>query len=408
MRIPSTCLRFVLVLVLAALAAAVAPARAQPSAQLTQVRILAEWPGDVEQEDFEALLLPFLQDFDVQPVLVSATNLEETLRQQIDAGTPPDLVIMTQPGLLAGYARTAQVIDLGAALGPAASGYPAYLDQALSVDGRVYGRAIRLVAKALVWYPADDPILAGAGIPATWDDLLALGQQIAGTGATPWSISLSATTGTDIIETLLYQRYGAGLIDGLAAGQVAWTDERVRDAWTSFGQLLAPGTVESPAALAPVAAAVAPFDASPDAALSIASSTAAAWIPAASRQRPGEDFLFFPLPAGDPQRVIVGADFVVLFNDNPITTQLAGFLTAPETTAAWAAAGSAISPYPVSGYPNPALDALAALVHDGEPLFDLSDRLAPAVRQAFVVGTVRYAAEPDALPDILAGIEAAG
>ena len=110
----------VLVLALAALVtAAVAPARAHPPAQYTQVRILAEWPGEVERKDFEALLLPFLQDFDVQPVLVSATNLEETLRQQIDAGTPPDLVIMTQPGLLADYARTAQVIDLGAALGDA-------------------------------------------------------------------------------------------------------------------------------------------------------------------------------------------------------------------------------------------------------------------------------------------------
>jgi alpha-glucoside transport system substrate-binding protein len=386
------------VLLLAGVIAHPTPAR-PATAQYTELSIVAQWSSRVERADFEALLLPFIAQASVQPDLIAAADIQQTLARQLEAGTPPDIALLSWPGLLPGYAD--HLVDLGTALGPPPDGYPADLAASLTVDGTEYGRLVRLTAKGLVWYHPLNLINAGYERPTTWDELVTLTEAMRQDRRQPWALGLTTgDPGTDIIEALLLQRHGPAILDDLLAGDVAWTDPRVVTAWTDFGAILAASVIGDPPD-----AAQAVFATPPGAYFNAGPSTALAWaLDAQPDLEPEQQIAFFLLPAGDARQVAVGADFIVLFNDDPLTRELAAYLTAPETTAAWAATGSAIAPYPDVVYPNAVLDAAAELARDA-PAFDLSDRLPPAQRAAFLAGIRRYMTDPDTLDEILQAIE---
>jgi alpha-glucoside transport system substrate-binding protein len=378
------------------------------AAQYNQITILAQWDSRAEQDDFQQLLLPFFQEHNIQPNLIAASNLEKSLYQQVQAGTPPDMVLMTQPGLLRAYVESGQVIALDAALGPPPDGYPAYLADAVTVDGIVYGRFVRLTVKGLAWYNSAGQM--AASVPRTWDDLLTVSHVHAGQGREPWALGLSTgVIGTDILETILVRQHGADVVNGLADGLIPWTDERVRAAWEVFGEMLDTGVLDDPTRLSPADAVLAPFDDPAAAAFAIGPSTALRWITSANRRlTPGADVDFFALPAGDRSGgVVIGGDFIVLFNDDPIVLQLAEYLASPEAAAAWADLGSAISPYPGADYPNGVLRDAAALTERGDPVFDLSDRLHPDARDSLYGGIWRYVDNRGSLDDVLIEIESA-
>ncbi|NDJ79381.1 MAG: carbohydrate ABC transporter substrate-binding protein [Chloroflexi bacterium] len=385
------------------LAGVLLAAGAPTQAQYTEITILATWDSAAERDDFYDLLFPFFQAENIQPNLVSETNLQQTLDQQIASGAPPDVVLMRQPGLIAGY--TDRLVNLDAVLGAPASGYPPNLDALLTVNGTTYGRFVRLTAKGLVWYNGPAMSAAGYTLPGSWSELLTLTQVIDGDGGQPWALGIRdegavSGVGTDIIETILLQRHGPGLLDGLADGAVSWTDPRVREAWEEFGVLL-----DGAARGTPVDAALSLFGSSPGAYLSVGPSTVPRWV-MDQQAASAADIGFFPLPAVDnPQRVIVGGDFVVLFNDDPVTLRLAQFLTTPELAAEWAALGSALSPYPGAPYPT-AVQSRTADLALGQAAFDLSDRLTPDTRAAFETGVQRFVTDQSALDTILADIQA--
>ena len=60
----------------------------------------------------------------------------------------------------------------------------------------------RYSGKNLVWYPKKAWDAAGYQVPETWDDLLALTQQIADDGDSAWCIGIEsgAATGVDRLD----------------------------------------------------------------------------------------------------------------------------------------------------------------------------------------------------------------
>ncbi|WP_119067372.1 ABC transporter substrate-binding protein [Aggregatilinea lenta] len=389
------------VVVLAALlAAAHAPVAA--ARQYGSIRVLAAFASDAERADFQQLLLPFFQQQSVTVDLVTTSDMAATLEQAAAQGSLPDAALVASPALIAEYARAGSLVALDQALGAPAAGYPAFLSDALSVDGTEYGRAVRIAADGLVWY---DTAVLGTAPPATWDDLLALSSALSGDGTPAWALGLaSGDAGTDLIEAILARSGSADVIDGLADGTLAWTDPAVQDAWMLAGPLLDTGTLDHSTQLTRLDAALAPFTAPPTAHLALAPSTAQRWIADAA---PPASADFFPLPGSASDAISVSGDFLVLFNADPVTLQLGAFLTAPDTAAAWAALGGTISPYPTAAYSDPVMERAAALVHDGQPVIDLSDRLPPSVRDAFIAGVLRFASDRAVLDDVLTSIQAA-
>lgn len=397
------------VIVLLILACVIVPAQVLPAgAQYAQVDILAQWPSRTEQTDFQALLLPLFQQSNIQPNVISAANLQQTLDQLIEAETPPDIVIMSQPGLIAPYAATDRLRDLGAVLGDPPAGYPDALRAATSIGGTEYGRYIRLEANGLVWFSPARLSAAGYEAPAAWDGVLALAEALGADGRTPWSLSMSSGDGAaQLVEALLVAGPGAELLDGLASGTVAWTDPRVAETWTQLAAMMDTGVIANAADLSAVDAALAPFAAEPEAYLAPGTSTALRWITNAQRRlRPGSDIAFVLVMAPDAATVLATGDFIVLLNDDEMTVAMARLLADPATAEKWAAKNSALSPYPGADYPNELMAAAAALVHESGPVLALADRLDPAVRSAYLDGLRRYLAGEADLEAILSEIEA--
>lgn len=78
-----------------------------------------------------------------------------------------------------------------------------------SPDGEIIGGVFyRVFGKSQVFYPKEAWEAAGYDIPTTWDDMLALSQQIADDGDTAWCIGIESGvatgwTATDWMEEVM-------------------------------------------------------------------------------------------------------------------------------------------------------------------------------------------------------------
>ena len=59
-------------------------------------------------------------------------------------------------------------------------------------EGEHYGLPTNINLKSMVWYPKDDFDAAGYEVPETWDDLIALSDQIVADGSTPGASGFGA------------------------------------------------------------------------------------------------------------------------------------------------------------------------------------------------------------------------
>jgi len=81
-------------------------------------------------------------------------------------------------------------------------------------------------------------------VPRTFEELTALSRDIAAGGATPWCMGVSAQStsgwpGTDWIENILLHQSGLDVYQEWATGRLPWTSPQVRQAWTTWGQVVA-------------------------------------------------------------------------------------------------------------------------------------------------------------------------
>src|SRR5690606_15689835 len=80
-------------------------------------------------------------------------------------------------------------------------------------DGQHYGLPTNINLKSMVWYPKDNFDEAGYEVPTTWDEMLALSDQIIDDGGTPWCIGFGSegSTGwpaTDWLEDIVLRTAG--------------------------------------------------------------------------------------------------------------------------------------------------------------------------------------------------------
>ena len=138
-------------------------------------------------------------------------EFEASISIRIDGGNPPDIVDFPQPGLLATFAAKGKAIDVSTFLDmeKLKKNYnQSWLDMAMmdSPSGKIMaGVWGRVNGKSLVWYPKKAFEEAGYKIPTTWDELLALSEEIKNDGDAPWCVGIEsgAATGwamTDWIE----------------------------------------------------------------------------------------------------------------------------------------------------------------------------------------------------------------
>lgn len=209
-------------------------------AQDTTVDVLG---GFNSPENFESAIGPILDGSGVTARATDVEGLAGNLLQALQAGTAPDAYVTPQPGVIAQVANLGEGVDLVASgmftqdeLNAAYSEAELQLGQA---NGVQYAIPIRLQNKSMIWYSPQAFEDNNYEIPSTWDELVALSDQIVADGGTPWchgfeSGGASGWPGTDWIEDIVLAKDGPDVYDAWAAGDIGFTDERIVEAVNLF------------------------------------------------------------------------------------------------------------------------------------------------------------------------------
>ncbi len=385
------------------------------------VTVMGIW-GGAEADQFLAMLRPFEEQTGIEVEYEHPRNLTGAIETRIQAGDPPDVAGLPNPGALRQFAEQGLLVPLDEALDTARlqAEYPAGFTDLAQVDGQTYGVFIKASVKNLVWYRPDVFQERGYTVPQTWEELQSLEQQIISGGGAPWCVGVSTGwPGTDWIEDLLLQTAGPETYNAFWQGAIPWTDPAVAAAWEAFGRIvhdpaLAHGGADFVLSSNSGGSSSLMFDEEPGCFLHHQASFFPTFI---AENFPevvlGQDLDFFPFPAideGHGTSLLVSGDLLGMFNDTPQARALMAYLTAADTQAIWAENGGYIAPNRAVSpevYPDELTQAIARLYVEADSVhFDASDLMASPVQEAFHQAVLQFVQDPAALPSILEDMEA--
>ncbi|MFI7451799.1 ABC transporter substrate-binding protein [Nonomuraea sp. NPDC049714] len=352
------------------------------------LEVAAKWTGE-EQKNFEQVLKAF-SDKTGAKVTYASTG-EDTgayLGPRIQGGSPPDVAILPQPGLVQQYADQDALKPLGADVTKEIdANYTPYWKELGSADGQVYGVLIKAAHKSLVWYRSQAFEEAGVQPPTTWDELIKAGQTIADSGTPPFSFcGASGWTLTDLFENVYLSTAGPEKYDQLSKHEIPWTDASVGTALEKIAEIvgkkefLAEGN--SGALQTDFPTCVTKVYGQDEAAMVIEADFVAVTA-VESGAKVGEEAKYFPFPkVGDTAPVVLGGDVAVAMKDSPGAMALLQFLASKEGGEIWAKLPGYLSPnknVSPDNYPDPLTKALGqTIISAGDAVrYDMSD-LAPS------------------------------
>jgi alpha-glucoside transport system substrate-binding protein len=328
-------------------------------------------------------------------------EFEAQLPVRVEGGTPPDMAILPQPGLL----RTL-VEDYPDAVVPAPEQVEANVDEFFSPDWKAYGTIddtfyaapFGANVKSFVWYSPTAFADAGYEVPETWDDMLALSDQIVADGGKPWCAGVSSgeATGwpaTDWVEDVVLRTAGPEVYDQWYTHEIPFNDPQIIEAIDTVGEVLKNEDYVN-GGLGDVASiATTRFE---DAGLPItlgqcymhrqASFYAANWPEGTEVAEDGDIFAFYlpPIDEAQGRPVLGGGEFVAAFSDRPEVQAFQAYMA----TADWhneRASGpnfvSANLEVPLDAYDSPINRLSAEILQDENAVFrfDASDLMPGAV-----------------------------
>lgn len=355
------------------------------------VTVWATWSG-TEQKDFQAVLDDFQSKTGVTGQFQSkGDNLPTVLGTAIAGGSPPDVAVLPQPGLLHDLVAKNALKPLDSIAGNIMNTQYASVWKNLATDGgKLYGVYFKAANKSTVWYNVKT--FKDAGIttpPATFDDWLKDVSTLKQFGTTPFAMcGGSGWTLTDWFENIYLRSAGIHNYNKLAKHEIKWTDPSVTTAFTDMQKIFDPSNLvggTQGAVSTPFPDCVSQvFGASPKAAMLYEGDFVGSVIPTVGNLQPVSGFDFFPFPSinGSPPSVSGGGDVAVMLKDTPQSEALIKYLASPAAGSIWAHLGGFTSPnknVSLSVYPDAiSKKAAQALLNAGNNVaFDMSDQ-APA------------------------------
>lgn len=354
------------------------------------VSVMAVWTGP-EQEAFQAVLDGFTEENpDVDVTYTSAGDqLPTQLSTAVEGGSPPDIAVLNAPGLMTDFAGQGALQPLDFAQGDIEENFGESVIDLGTVDGTLYGFLYKAANKSLVWYNVQSYTDAGVEPAEDWEAFIESGATLSASGVPAYSIGgADGWTLTDLFENIYLRTAGPEMYDQLAAHEIPWTDQSVKDALTEMARIVGDeqniaGGVQGALQTDFPTSVTQVFADPPEAAQVLEGDFVAGVITDSTDAAPGEGFDVFPFPAiGESGSVVVGGgDTVVMFNDTPAAQALVTYLTTPEAAELWAERGGFASlnrNLDPSVYPDEITQTTAGVLSETEVFrFDLSD-LQPA------------------------------
>jgi alpha-glucoside transport system substrate-binding protein len=174
-------------------------------------------------------------------------SFEQQLRIQVEGGNPPEIAVTPQPGSICEFAdagHLASLEDMGFDIAEMEANHSKYwMDLGLCADGKHYGIPGWPNFKSIVFYhkPTFDEM--GYEIPETYEEMVALSEQIVADGMTPWCFGFGSDAatgwpGTDWLEDIMVRMYGADVYVDWYEHNIPFNDERVIAAFDKFGEIM--------------------------------------------------------------------------------------------------------------------------------------------------------------------------
>ena len=124
-------------------------------------------------------------------------GFEGEVGTMIEGGSPPDIGMFPQPGRIAGYAASGDALPLPDDIAAtAAANIPGSVLSRFVHDGVQYGMPFKADLKSLVWYMPSVFAEKGYEVPTTYDDFVALTQQMIANGDTPLCVGIESQDAT--------------------------------------------------------------------------------------------------------------------------------------------------------------------------------------------------------------------
>jgi alpha-glucoside transport system substrate-binding protein len=380
----------------------------------------------------EAVVVQGIVDEVITPEVDYAVEIEasadfETQLQIRAEGGTLDIILLPQPGAVLDQAASGNAVsleDLGFDIAELEATFGEYFLSLGEFEGEHYGIPTNINLKSMVWYPKDDFDAAGYTVPATFEELIALSDQIVADGSNPWCVGYESggATGwpaTDWMEDIMLRTAGPDVYDQWVTHEIPFDDPAVVTAGEVFGQVMfTPDYVLGGAEQTPaIAFGDAPgpmFEDPPGCWLHRQASFIPAFFPEGAEA--GVDYDWFPFPPIDQEGTLFAGELAVVFRNAPEIVDFLERFMAVDVQCAMGgdAASSRISPNVDVGpdcYANEILADASAVLTDalagGTGRFDASDLMPTAVGAgSFWVGMVEYMqGGPDTLESVLADID---
>jgi alpha-glucoside transport system substrate-binding protein len=324
-------------------------------------------------------------------------EFEANINIRLDGGDRPDIVDYPQPGLLKYAVEKGYALDMEELIDPdwIKENYSEAWQKLGTFEGPdgpiVAGIWARANGKSFVFYPKAKFDEAGYTVPTTWDEMMALTEQIAADGDTPWCIGIEsgAATGwtmTDWIEDMMLRVAPAEDYDAWVAGELPFDSEQVNtaldyieDIWFNddyvYGGREAIPTINFGDAPKPM------FEEPPQCWFNRQGNFVTSFFP--EEAVAGVDYDFFYLPTiedfNGEQPVLGAGDVYAAFNDRPEVRAVIQYFSTGESLRVWVEQGGAIIPHKdadMDWYVDPVTRGVAETIANATTFrFDGSDMM---------------------------------
>ena len=195
------------------------------------------------QENFDS----FTEETGIIVSFQGSDNFEQEVQIQMESGDTPDIALWPQPGAVVDAAQRGYLVsleDLGVDMDEYRASFSSYIVGLGEVDGAHYGGAHAFNLKSIVWYQPAEFEARGYSIPGTWDEMIALADQIVADGMTPFCFGMysngaSGWLATDWMEDIMLRTgEGTATYDKWVSHDIPFNDPVVKNAATFLSQIM--------------------------------------------------------------------------------------------------------------------------------------------------------------------------
>jgi alpha-glucoside transport system substrate-binding protein len=171
-------------------------------------------------------------------------DFEAQIQVRVQGGSPPDIAVFPQPGLMARYAKAGNLKAAPQAVtDEAKKNFSEGWQKYGTVDGKFYAAPLGSNVKSFVWYSPSFFKEKGYTVPTTWDQMIALSEKMAADGTKPWCVGLESgeATGwpaTDWMEDVILRDQGPDVYDQWVNHQIPFNDPRIASAADRVGSII--------------------------------------------------------------------------------------------------------------------------------------------------------------------------